>query len=151
TGTVREWAEYSDARVFVHSLGLGTQLNWLLFIEGAICSLPRLPDNIPRKPNLVYAKEWKSWNDWLGPKRSLTLRRTGKQRAPCREFNAARDFARTLNLNGLVEWYAYIFGLRGNLPRLPADIPSHPYYTYRKSGWKGWGDFLGTGHQTHGV
>jgi hypothetical protein len=57
-----------------------------------------------------------------------------------RSFKKAREFARKLNLNNVVEWRSYT-----NSGELPADIPATPERTYKGKGWAGHSDWLGTG------
>ena len=62
-----------------------------------------------------------------------------------RPFEEARRFVRNLGLKNQNEWYLYS---KGNLPAkgcLPPDIPVAPNTVYAQSGWKGIGDWLGTG------
>src|SRR5262249_29547895 len=61
-----------------------------------------------------------------------------------RSFEDARRFVRRLGLRNSKEWTRYV---AGNLPgkARPSDIPSKPGRVYRKNGWKGLGDWLGTG------
>jgi hypothetical protein len=56
-----------------------------------------------------------------------------------RDFESAREFARSLNLKRQKEWLEYCKS--GNKPD---DIPSAPWHTYKKD-YKGMGDWLGTG------
>ena len=57
-----------------------------------------------------------------------------------RDFESAREFARSLKLKGEREWREYYKS--GNKPD---DIPSTPNQVYKNKGWKGFGDWLGTG------
>jgi superfamily II DNA or RNA helicase len=54
-------------------------------------------------------------------------------------FEEAREIVKNLGLNSETEW-------RNHMEKsiLPSDIPKTPAYVYAKSGWIGWGDFLGT-------
>ena len=58
-----------------------------------------------------------------------------------RDFESAREFARTLGLKGIKEWQEYC-----TLNTLPTNSSSRPDYVYKKKGWISWGDFLGTGN-----
>ena len=58
-----------------------------------------------------------------------------------RDFESAREFARTLGLKGTKEWQEYC-----TLNTLPTNSSSRPDYVYKKKGWISWGDFLGTGN-----
>ena len=57
-----------------------------------------------------------------------------------RDFKSAREFARKLNLKSQNEWQKYCKS--GNKPN---DILVAPNQGYKNKGWKGFGDFLGTG------
>ena len=59
-------------------------------------------------------------------------------RGSFRTFEDARVYVRTLGLKSVKEWQAW----RKSGAR-PHDIPSAPDTTYKSSGWKSWGDFLG--------
>jgi len=58
-----------------------------------------------------------------------------------RDFESAREFARSLNLKGTNAWQAY---WKSNT--LPPNTSSRPDYVYKNKGWTDWGDFLGTGN-----
>lgn len=62
-----------------------------------------------------------------------------------RPFRRARAFVRTLKLKGTDEWYCYCKGLLPERGNRPADIPASPWTIYKEAGWKGMGDWLGTG------
>ena len=56
------------------------------------------------------------------------------------DFESARDYVRSLGLKSCKEWHSYCkSGMK------PDDIPSSPTRVYKDQGWKGWGDWLGTG------
>ena len=57
-----------------------------------------------------------------------------------RSFEEAREFARSLGLKGQKEWLNY-----SKSGKRPDDIPTNPNVVYKNKGWKGMGDFLGTG------
>ena len=59
-----------------------------------------------------------------------------------RDFESAREFARELGVKSKDDWLEYCRS--GN--NKPKDIPSTPNTVYKNTGWKGWGDFLGTGN-----
>jgi hypothetical protein len=58
-----------------------------------------------------------------------------------RDFESAREFARKLNLKSRTEWKEYC-----KLNNKQDDLPRYPEGVYKNKGWKGWGDFLGTGN-----
>ena len=58
-----------------------------------------------------------------------------------RSFKDARKFAHSLvAINTLKEWVGY-----ARSGKLPNDIPRDPRNAYKNKGWKGMGDWLGTG------
>ena len=62
-----------------------------------------------------------------------------------RSFEEAREFIQALGLKSNREWKRYCKGeLAGRMPK-PKDIPTNPNLTYKDQGWKGLGDWLGTG------
>lgn len=54
------------------------------------------------------------------------------------EFEEARDYAKSLNLNKMSEWQTYI-----KINSKPHNVPSSPNIIYKNNGWVDWGDFLG--------
>ena len=61
-------------------------------------------------------------------------------------FSSCRAFARSLGLKSEKEWRAWwkVPGQR------PEDVPTNPQRVYAGFGWKGYGDFLGTGNVRNG-
>ena len=57
-----------------------------------------------------------------------------------RDFESARKIVQKLGLKNQREWNEFRIS-----KQMPDDIPSNPNYTYKNKGWKGYGDFLGTG------
>ena len=55
-----------------------------------------------------------------------------------RQFDEAREFARSLKLRSKGEWEQYC-----KSGERPNDIPSNPSKTYKNNGWISWGDWLG--------
>jgi len=112
---------------------------WRQYCKGELPNLTKLPEDIPATPERTYHRRWAGWGDWLG---------TGAVSNRLREFRSfeeARAFSRGLKLKSGTTWRKYC---KGNLPgqvKLPQDIPTHPDRTYKSQGWKGMGDWLGTG------
>jgi superfamily II DNA or RNA helicase len=61
-----------------------------------------------------------------------------------RPFVEARTFARKHKFERVSDWVAYC-----KTDKRPPDIPSNPQTTYKANGWKGYGDWLGTGYIAH--
>ena len=125
-----DFREFISARKYVHSLKLKSKNDWSKY-----CKSEEKPTDIPVTPEGTYRnKGWKGYGDWLG---------TGTiafHKIKYRNFNEARKFVQTINLKSVKEWSTYC---KSN--NLPIDIPSNPQNTYKHSGWKGYGDWLGTG------
>jgi hypothetical protein len=138
---LRTYRPFRQARAYARSLGLTSKSEWLAFVRGDRPDKGTLPTDIPRHPNLRYAKSgWTSWGDFLG------TGKVSKEMKAFRPFRQARAYARSLGLTGRAEWYAFALGDRPDKGTLPADIPVRPDQTYAKAGWTSWGDFLGTGN-----
>ncbi|MDB4717955.1 DEAD/DEAH box helicase family protein [Verrucomicrobia bacterium] len=124
----RKYRSIFSAKKYVHSLNLKTQVEWRNYAKSG-----KLPSDIPNWPPDPYKnKGWISWGDWLG---NGTVAHGLRE---YRTFNAARVFARSLNLETVSEWLAFC-----KSGKLPADIPSSPNRTYKDKGWKGMRDWLG--------
>ena len=128
-----QYRSFTKARVFVRGLGLKSQTKW-----NAYCKSGKKPADIPSYPNTAYANNgWAGMSDWLGNGRI--------GRGQYRSFTKARVFVRRLGLKSVTKWRAYC-----TLGKRPADIPTNPNTLYFKSGWTGWGDWLGNGKINRG-
>jgi predicted helicase len=136
----RIYQQFYLARQFARGLKLETQAEWRAYCRGEMPSKPPKPDDIPGHPNQTYrGKGWAGMGDWLG------TGRVADQDRKYLSFKEAREFVRKLKLGSNKEWRRYCGGYRHDLPNKPDDIPSNPSNTYRDKGWKGYGDWLGTG------
>jgi hypothetical protein len=136
----KEYLSFREARAFVHKLKIGSQSQWFAYCKGESPKLGQLPNDIPTNPHREYANQgWKSYGDWL------KTGRIADRLKEYRQFHEARAFVRKLKLKSRKEWYAFCKGDMPQLGRLPVDIPSNPNNTYAAKGWKGMGDWLGTG------
>ena len=61
-------------------------------------------------------------------------------------FKEAREFVSKIGLINEEEWQQYCKDRQK-----PKDIPNAPSNVYRESGWKSWGDWLGTGFIANGL
>lgn len=137
------WANcrpFDQAREAVRSLRLQSVEAWKQYAAISANGVRLLPADIPTNPNRTYATTgWSGFGDWLG------TGRLANQDLQFQSFVEAREFARALGLTKEDEWRAYA---KGHLPEKghrPADIPQDPRTVYLNDGWKGWGDWLGTG------
>src|SRR5512136_2730701 len=124
------WRGFEEARDYVRSLGLKDLSEWLAWAKSEA-----RPDFIPANPSVIYKhRGWVNIGDWLG--NDYIFKRGGNWRS----FEEAREFVRSLGLNTLKEWRAWY-----KSSARPRDIPADPTSVYRQEGWKGFGDWLGTG------
>jgi superfamily II DNA or RNA helicase len=137
---LREYLPFKEARSFVRLLKLKGQHEWREFCKGQIPQKELLPANIPITPYTIYEKKgWKGLGDWIGTNTVATFRRA------YRPFDEAREFVRSLKLKNQMEWRAFCKGELSEMGMLPVDIPANPDNTYSTKGWKGYGNWLGTG------
>lgn len=123
------WRSFEEARDFVRGLNLKTQNHWYEYSK----TLER-PKDIPVAPQLVYKKYWKGWGDFLG---TGTI---ASQNRIFLKYKNVREFAHKLQFLSKKEWYEW-----AKTNARPQSIPADPQAAYAKTGWEGWGDFLGTG------
>ena len=128
-----EWRSFVEAREYARSLGMGSQAEWRKWSRDS----GKRPADVPGRPDLVYkSKGWKGYGDWLGTGNVMNLKKT------YRSFESCRAFARGLGLRSSTEWHTW----SRDSGKRPADVPSHPDRMYKGKGWKGYGDWLGTGN-----
>ena len=137
----REYMQFEKARDFVSKLGLKSSSEWKKYIAGEMAGKTPFPNDIPYNPAQIYRdKGWVSMGDWLG------TGRVASQYIAYRDFESARNFARSLNLKSGKDWLAFCRGELKEKGILPHDIPFNPAGTYYGKGWSGIGDWLGTGN-----
>jgi hypothetical protein len=102
------------------------------------CQSGNKPNNIPRNPPQYYSnKGWKGWHDFL----SITnLEKVLNQKYI--DYGTAKIFVNNLNIDTQDLWKHYC-----KSGKKPENIPFYPNSVYKDFGWKGWGDWLGTGRQ----
>ena len=126
----KTFRKFEEARAFVRSLALRGQSGWALYSRSG-----KRPVDIPSDPQRVYREQgWVNFGDWLG---------TGaiaSRDMVYRPFAEAREYARRLGLRNREEWQRHV-----KSGKKPPDIPANPNQTYRDDGWRGYGDWLGTG------
>ncbi|MEY3422693.1 MAG: hypothetical protein RIR48_3018 [Bacteroidota bacterium] len=124
------WLSFEEAREFVQKLNHKNLKEWIVY-----CKSGEKPRDIPTKPNRTYGQQgWISWGDWLGTGNVAPFLKEYKS------FEEAREYVHTLKLKSNKEWKDYC-----KSGQRPDDIPASPDKTYKQYGWKGWGDWLGTG------
>ena len=136
TGTVatlqRRYRPFEDAHAFVRSLCLKSQADWR-----AYCRSGEKPTDIPAQPQKVYVGAgWVGIGDWLGSGTLATRQRRYQS------FEDACAFVRSLGLNSAGQWRQFC-----KSGKKPDDIPNAPQFVYVRTGWSGWGDWIGTGRR----
>ena len=118
---------FTEALGYARSLGLKSLMEWREFVKSG-----EKPSDIPSYPDRFYkGKGWKSWGDFLGYNE-------GYMPGNWKDFQEAREYARTLGLKSREEWWEWNKG-----GERPSGIPSNPNKFYKGKGWESWPDFLG--------
>ncbi len=121
------YMSFEEARNFARTIGLKSYAEWRKY-----CKAKEKPLDIPSNPYDVYKEDgWLSWGDWLGTDVIAT------KYIEFVSFNEAREYARSLRLKNVNEWW------RLTKINRPSNIPSTPQLAYENNGWNGWDDFLG--------
>lgn len=124
---LREYREFKEARKFARSLGLKNSSEWLIY-----CRSGNKPQDIPSYPAKTYKdKGWNGVGDWLGVKTHLDK--------DFLSFEMAKSEVKKLGIKSMKEWREYY------KKNKPEHLPAAPNIIYKDSGWKGFGDFFGTG------
>jgi superfamily II DNA or RNA helicase len=126
----RNYRSFEEARAFVHQLQLKNQKEWFAWTKTT-----DKPLDIPANPHRVYKdKGWISLGDWIGTGTIAPFNRD------YRSFEDARAFVRQFQFKNHKEWSDWV-----KTDAKPENIPANPSLVYKESGWKGFGDWLGTG------
>ncbi len=126
----KKFRTYEEAQKFCKENNINGQRDW-----ESLSKSGKRPNDLPSSPSYTYKKEWKSWGDFTGSGRIQN------QMKSFRSFEDARKFVHKLNLKSSDEWRSYI-----KSGKKPNDIPNEPGHVYKDKGWKGMGDWLGTGN-----
>ena len=122
---------FTEARSYVRELGLNGQSEWAEWAKS-----DQRPPDIPTNPQRTYKdKGWNKFGDWLGTGILATKDRK------YRPFKEAREFVRGLGLKNTDEWNKWV-----RSSECPSDIPITARHVYANTGWRGMGDWLGTGY-----
>ncbi len=143
-----KWRDFREAREFARKLNLTGIYQWKKYIAGENTNMPEIPGDIPPEPDREYMHlGWLSWNDWLGissnhqTKKNRTLWDV-EVKEKWLSFEAAREFARSLDLEYQEDWEAYFEGKIKRASPPPDNMPANPSIFYRYLGWKEWKDWL---------
>jgi superfamily II DNA or RNA helicase len=126
----RDLWDYNKSKKYIKKFYFKSQKEFYKYAKSN-----KLPSQIPLRPDSAYKnKGWKGWGDFLA------TGSVANQNKKYKSFSEAREFTRNLKLKSNSEWKKYC---DENL--IPIDIPKYPNQTYKDKGWKGIGDWLGTG------
>lgn len=125
----RKLVDYEVLKSQVRKLKISSRKSWEKFYED---NKETLNKNTPKYPDRAYKqKGWISWGDFLGTGYVATQIRKYIQ------FNEAREYARSFNLNSISQWdKMYSKG------KIRKDVPRYPQKTYKDEGWTDFEDFL---------
>jgi len=114
--------------------------DWERFCKGEL-GITKLPADIPKSPQYVYAKTgWAGSRDWLG---IATLDNFQKAKLYV-SYNEAKKWVSKLELKSSSQWIKYIKGKLPHKPKKPEWIPNRPKDSYKNTGWVSWDDWLTT-------
>jgi len=125
----KTFRSFTEARKFARQSKISSQTEWQKY-----CKSGKNPKDIPYAVRQIYKKEWKGWGDFLGTGNVAPSDRKFK------DFEEAKIFVRKLKFKNRDEWKQFI-----KTNKFTNNIPKDPATSYKNKGWKGWGDFLGTG------
>lgn len=138
-GKNKTYLSYNEAIKFTHSLSLKSETEWREYTKGKFVALPPLPPEIPVGPANYYKdKGWISWGEWLGTN-NVAWKNKGFI-----SFEQAKKVVHSFGIDSQTEWFRFVRGELTEKGVCPPNIPKNPASAYKKSGWKGFGDWLGT-------
>ena len=91
---------------------------------------------IPYSPYTIYKNDWEGWIEFLNTDNCV------EQIEDLVEFEAAKEYARSLNLKLQKQWSNISF------KDLPKGMTKKPDKLYKEKGWIDWYDFLGIDKKT---
>ena len=124
---LKKYYTYKESKEFLSTLGLKSRDDFKSYKNSNSFN-----PFIPKMAEIKYRKsgDWKGWPDFLSYTRI--------HKWEFREFDAAREFVRKLELQNQNEWKQYC-----KTGMFPSDIPKAPWTVYDQ--WINMGDWLGTG------
>lgn len=133
---VGSYLPYNEACVYMHDIGLKSAQEWKKWTKGSLLKKGKRPSFIPSAPDIIYKNVgWVSWSDWLGSKEKWM------------SFEEAREFVRSLELSGTIDWNNYCRGKLLDKPPKPTSIPSNASIVYAEK-WEGIKDWLGNKYRS---
>ncbi|MDC1199764.1 DEAD/DEAH box helicase family protein [Flavobacteriaceae bacterium] len=127
-----KYKDFKSAKEFAHKLNLKTEKDWNAYAKSNE-KPPDIPHNVRRAYN---GKGWNGMKDFLGADPEDVISRYNWL-----SYEEAKKLTIKMNLTSMKDWFEYT-----KSKSFPENIPIKPDWVYRNSGWKSWGDFLGTGN-----
>ena len=119
----REFMSFSEAKKFVHKMGIKSQPQHTEFIR-----LGKKPPDLPSMPSRTYKKEWKGWGDYLGTGRIANQNRAFELYPPFKE--AKKEYQRLAKKYGIKnrkQWFEF-----AKSDKMPKHLPKFPEAAYSK-------------------
>ena len=129
--------QFEEARSIVRKLNLNNLREWQEYAAS-----PNRPENLPSHPDKTYEDEWQGYNNWLG----VNNRSHQSRSAAFLPLKEAKELVNRLGISSQQEYRSVI---KSN-PELQGKLSLNPHRTYKNKGWKGFGDYLGTGRMQTG-
>src|SRR5271157_318323 len=120
----RHFVSYEEAKATVKQRGIRTQKEYQKCKDS----------DLPSHPQQAYKEQWRGWGEYLGTGR---VANQNKRQALYLPFKQAREIVRSQGFHSKEELTAW--------KNRPVTVPATPNRVYEKSGWRGYGDWLGTG------
>jgi len=116
------WKSYKESKEFVQKLKFKSVQAYKKWARSG-----KKPIDIPNNANIVYKKEWKGWNEFLGLGKTPNAMRVDDFVS----FEVAKQWAKKLNIISKRQWKkACQKGL------IPANVPRNPERIYDKEWYK---------------
>ena len=122
----KSFLKFEEARKLVHKLNIKSNKDWRDYTKSSIYN-----NLIPKTPEKVYHKKWRSWTDWLGNEEK-SLKYISRNFVSYAEF---KKYINGLNIRKESEWRSF---LRDS--KVDNSIPRRPDTAYKNNGWIGWSD-----------
>ena len=127
----KKFMSYEEAHKTIQSFHIKSSIQYRQFLKDK-----KIPNGLPSNPDKIFKSKWSSWGNFLGTGIiSVNIKSTNWI-----DFQSARKIIHTLKLKNQTAWRKYI-----KSGKKPDNIPSDPNIVYKNKGWKGLGDWLGTG------
>lgn len=138
---------YKEAKTYLKKIPVASKKQYMEWIKGSLKArgLPKFNKRLPKRPDRVYRKEWKSWiaflSKWSQEKRKMIkeshMLTYEEAKAYLKKIRIGhnRKFTQEVYNKWSNEGFALLYFPKKSLPKDPSSF-------YKGKGWKGWNDFL---------